>query len=257
MSMNKSKVAEIRKQKSLTQENLAEKAYVTVRTIQRMEAGEEVSSETLKSVSNALDVTVNELFESISSSDKEEEIMEISKEQQKQFNYRKNELFTIKLITFSFIFVFLGLFGIFVGELNGLEQNIYRIIWIFALFLSLAIMYYFLNVFISKKLDKKYPMTIGMKNRNRKNEPVKNGWDFMARYWWIVFPIGGFLSWLIKIQNKRSLARGLKIFCFNLPSLIEVVLKMLFALFLIVDHIHFLFVFHKYVLLTISAFFHD
>ncbi|WP_186298762.1 helix-turn-helix domain-containing protein, partial [Staphylococcus epidermidis] len=75
--MNKSKVAEIRKQKSLTQENLAEKAYVTVRTIQRMEAGEEVSSETLKSVSNALDVTVNELFESISSSDKEEEIMEI------------------------------------------------------------------------------------------------------------------------------------------------------------------------------------
>ncbi|WP_186317107.1 helix-turn-helix domain-containing protein, partial [Bacillus subtilis] len=183
--MNKSKVAEIRKQKSLTQENLAEKAYVTVRTIQRMEAGEEVSSETLKSVSNALDVTVNELFESISSSDKEEEIMEISKEEQKQFNYRKNELFTIKLITFSFIFVFLGLFGIFVGELEGLEQNIYRIIWIFALFLSLAIMYYFLNVFISKKLDKKYPMTIGMKNRNRKNEPVKNGWDFMARYWWI------------------------------------------------------------------------
>lgn len=197
MSMNKSKVAEIRKQKSLTQENLAEKAYVTVRTIQRMEAGEEVSSETLKSVSNALDVTVNELFESISSSDKEEEIMEISKEQQKQFNYRKNEFFTIRLITFGIIFVFLGLFGIFVGELEGLEQNIYRIIWIFALFLSLAIMYYFLNVFISKKLDKKYPMTIGMKNRNRKNEPVKNGWDFMARYWWIVFPIGGFLSWLI------------------------------------------------------------
>ena len=192
MSMNKSKVAEIRKQKSLTQENLAEKAYVTVRTIQRMEAGEEVSSETLKSVSNALDVTVNELFESISSSDKEEEIMEISKEQQKQFNYRKNELFTIKLITFSFIFVFLGLFGIFVGELNGLEQNIYGIIWLFTLFLILAIMHYFLNVFISKKLDKKYPMTIGMKNRNRKNEPVKNGWDFMARYWWIVFPIGGF-----------------------------------------------------------------
>lgn len=190
MSMNKSKVAEIRKQKSLTQENLAEKAYVTVRTIQRMEAGEEVSSETLKSVSNALDVTVNELFESISSSDKEKEIMEISKEQQNQFNYRKNELFTIRLITFGIIFVFLGLFGIFVGELNGLEQDIYGIIWIFTLFLSLAIMHYFLNVFISKKLDEKYPMTIGMKNKrtNRKNEPVKNGWDFVARYWWIILP---------------------------------------------------------------------
>ncbi|MDU6314435.1 MAG: DNA-binding protein, partial [Enterococcus faecalis] len=21
--------------------------------------------------------------------------------------------------------------------------------------------------------------------------------EFMARYWWIIFPIGGFLSWLI------------------------------------------------------------
>ncbi|MBA9874585.1 XRE family transcriptional regulator [Ralstonia insidiosa] len=151
--MNKSKVAEIRKQKSLTQENLAEKAYVTVRTIQRMEAGEEVSSETLKSVSNALDVTVNELFESISSSDKEEEIMEISKEQQKQFNYRKNEMFTIKLITFSFIFEF--------------NPHV---------------------LFLSKKLDKKYPMTIGMESKrvNKREEPVKNGWDFMARYWWIL-----------------------------------------------------------------------
>ena len=75
--MNKSKIAEIRKQKSLTQENLAEKSYVTVRTIQRMEAGEEVSSETLKSVSNALGVTVNELFESISSSDKELSLIHI------------------------------------------------------------------------------------------------------------------------------------------------------------------------------------
>ncbi|MEL1174393.1 DNA-binding protein, partial [Staphylococcus epidermidis] len=101
-----------------------------------------------KRFSTPLDVTHTELDDSISYSDKEDEIMEISKEQQKQFNYLKNELFTIKLITFSFIFVFLGLFGIFVGELNGLEQNIYRIIWIFALFLSLAIMYYFLNVFI-------------------------------------------------------------------------------------------------------------
>ena len=96
MSMNKSKVAEIRKQKSLTQENLAEKAYVTVRTIQRMEAGEEVSSETLKSVSNALDVTVNELFESISSSDKEEEIMEISKEQQDRKSTRLNSSHSAK-----------------------------------------------------------------------------------------------------------------------------------------------------------------
>ena len=197
--MNQSKIAKLRKDKSLTQENLAEKACVTVRTIQRIEAGEEVSSETLKNISNALDVTINELFESIASSDKEEEIIEIAKEQQKQFHYRRNEQLTFRFIAFGVIFVFLGLFGIFVGGLNGLKQDIYGIVWIFMLFLSLAMMHYVLNVLISKKLDEKYPMTVGMNNKrsNMKQQPVKNGWEFMARYWWIIFPIGGFLSWLI------------------------------------------------------------
>lgn len=197
--MNQSKVAKLRKDKSLTQENLAEKACVTVRTIQRIEAGEEVSSETLKNISNALDVTINELFESIASSDKEEEIMEIAKEQQNQFRYRRNEQLTFRFIAFGVIFVILGLFGIFVGKLNGIKQDIYGVIWIFMLFLSLAVMHYVLNVLISKNLDKKYPMTVDMnhKRSNVKQEPIKNGWDFMARYWWIIFPIGGFLSWLI------------------------------------------------------------
>lgn len=158
--MNQSKIAKLRKDKSLTQENLAEKACVTVRTIQRIEAGEEVSSETLKNIQNALDVTINELFESIASSDKEEEIMEIAKEQQKQFHYRRNEQLTFRFIAFG-------------------------VVWIFMLFLSLAMMHYVLNVLISKKLDEKYPMTVGMNNKrsNMKQQPVKNGWEFMARYW--------------------------------------------------------------------------
>lgn len=149
--MNQSKIAKLRKDKSLTQENLAEKACVTVRTIQRIEAGEEVSSETLKNISNVLDVTINELFESIASSDKEEEIMEIAKEQQKQFHYRRNEQLTFRFIAFGVIFVFLGLFGIFVVGLNGLKQDIYGVVWIFMLFLSLAMMHYVLNVYILLK----------------------------------------------------------------------------------------------------------
>ncbi|WP_231115708.1 helix-turn-helix domain-containing protein [Staphylococcus hominis] len=52
---------------------------MTVRTIQRVEAGKEVSNETLKSISNALGVTVSELFESVDSVEKEVELMEYSK----------------------------------------------------------------------------------------------------------------------------------------------------------------------------------
>src|SRR5699024_2215197 len=103
--MNKSLVAKIRKSKSLTQEDLAEKAHVTVRTIQRIEAGEDVSSETLRSVSNALDVTVSELFESVESHEKEIELMEYSQEQQRQLNQRKYEMNAIRLVAWGFAFM--------------------------------------------------------------------------------------------------------------------------------------------------------
>lgn len=89
--MNKSLVSKIRKKQELTQESSAEKSFVTVRTIQRVEAGEEVSNETLRSISNALGVTVSELYESVDSVEKEIELMEYSKKQNRQFNQRKHE----------------------------------------------------------------------------------------------------------------------------------------------------------------------
>ncbi len=56
---------------------------------------------------------------------------------------------------FSFIFVFLGLLGLFVSKLYGLKQDIYGIIWSFTLFLSVVLIYYSLNEFLSKNYKKK------------------------------------------------------------------------------------------------------
>ena len=44
-----------------------------------------------------------------------------------------------------------------------------------------------------------------MKNResDKKNEPIQNGWEFMARYWWIILPIGEFLSWFISALIEK------------------------------------------------------
>ncbi|WP_032800561.1 helix-turn-helix domain-containing protein, partial [Streptococcus sobrinus] len=53
---NKTLVANLRKQKGWTQERLAEKAGLSVRTIQRIERGDDSSLETLGLVANALDV---------------------------------------------------------------------------------------------------------------------------------------------------------------------------------------------------------
>ena len=131
--MNKSLVAKIRKSKSLTQEDLAEKAHVTVRTIQRIEAGEDVSSETLRSVSNALDVTVSELFESVESHEKEIELMEYSQEQQRQLNQRKYEMNAIRLVAWGFAFMILAISFLYVDNDDVVTKSIRLFVWIFLL----------------------------------------------------------------------------------------------------------------------------
>jgi transcriptional regulator with XRE-family HTH domain len=57
------KITEARKNKGLTQEELADKASVTVRTIQRIESGETVPRNfTLKAIAEALDIPFDELL---------------------------------------------------------------------------------------------------------------------------------------------------------------------------------------------------
>ncbi|WNN67632.1 helix-turn-helix domain-containing protein [Lactococcus lactis] len=71
---------------------LAEKANITVRTIQRIENGTDVSLDTLSSISNALLVPVSELCERIEEETKEVEIMDMSmsKEHRQRYNiYRE------------------------------------------------------------------------------------------------------------------------------------------------------------------------
>ncbi|MFY9680070.1 helix-turn-helix domain-containing protein, partial [Glutamicibacter protophormiae] len=54
--MNESRIAEIRRSKGWTQERLAAQSSVTVRTIQRLEAGQDASMDTLSRIAAALQV---------------------------------------------------------------------------------------------------------------------------------------------------------------------------------------------------------
>lgn len=58
----------------MTQERLAERSGVAVRTIQRLEAGEDASLETLALIASALEVDVQELFASVDRADLAEAI---------------------------------------------------------------------------------------------------------------------------------------------------------------------------------------
>lgn len=60
--MNETRVAELRRERGWTQDRLAEASGITVRTVQRLEAGNDASLETLSLVARAFDVPVRELF---------------------------------------------------------------------------------------------------------------------------------------------------------------------------------------------------
>ncbi len=60
--MNEMRIATLRRERGWTQERLAEASGVAVRTVQRLESGNDASLETLSAIARALEVPVRELF---------------------------------------------------------------------------------------------------------------------------------------------------------------------------------------------------
>lgn len=63
--MSKTRLIDLRQQRGWTQERLAAEAGVGLRTVQRLEAGQDASQETLTLVADALRVPVRDVFESL------------------------------------------------------------------------------------------------------------------------------------------------------------------------------------------------
>ncbi len=68
-SMNETRIITLRRERGWTQEKLAAESGVAVRTVQRLESGQDASLETLSMVAKALGVTVGELFSAVESDD--------------------------------------------------------------------------------------------------------------------------------------------------------------------------------------------
>lgn len=67
--MNETRISELRTQMGWTQERLADESGVTVRTVQRLEAGNDGSLDTLSRVATAFGVPVRDLFVAVSEDD--------------------------------------------------------------------------------------------------------------------------------------------------------------------------------------------
>lgn len=197
--MDKLKVKELRLKHNLTQEALAEKSFLNVRTIQRMESGKEVNLSSLNSVANVFGISVNSLFNYVDDENQDVQIMEFSKKQIKQSKQRSTFANCMLTSIFAIDFLILSILGIWVDKQNNNNQDIYGVLWIFLLLIITAISIYIYRINFMNYLDKKYPLASvnNQQNSFKKREPINNGWDFLARYWWLIFPIGGFIQGII------------------------------------------------------------
>ena len=190
---NKTLISDLRKQKGLTQEKLAELAGLNVRTIQRLESGEDASLETLRSIAVALDVEVIELFESVSSKERMDEIESFSAEQRLQATQRKAEQKFYSVFNIGFL-CFMILLAVFVNLIKSdFYQEVFGVLWLSFLLLGIFLLKYLRLSWWEIRLIKKYPLTSDISFDKKKNGKVlwwndQHARPIMLIFWGAIIP---------------------------------------------------------------------
>ncbi|MGU3375847.1 helix-turn-helix domain-containing protein [Chryseobacterium sp. M5A1_1a] len=102
-----SKLKTAREQKNLTQEELSEKSKISVRTIQRIEAGTEPKGHTLRALAQALDIEENLLQDTVLITETDEviadEVVTEIKEEQSDINYSQIKIINLSSLLFTLL----------------------------------------------------------------------------------------------------------------------------------------------------------
>ena len=169
----KNKIKELRLSQHLSQEQLAEAAGISVRTLQRLEAGEDVSISTLNAVANALDVPVGDLFQHTTSNEQDTKLQE-AKNLQVQMQQRHEEIAVFKKVYNAVYISVMLLVGAalwtaqsFFAEmgLTGIDY-ILDVAWVAGWMLFGPVRKVIIQTKLNKKLDMKYPLTKTELNKN-------------------------------------------------------------------------------------------
>lgn len=166
--MNESRVAALRKGKGWTQERLAAESEIGIRTIQRIESGQDASLETLSLVADALGAEVGELFTTVGSETTKTMIDSFDEEKAVQVRDRR---YTARMYLLGFRLVW----GIaLVSCISVLGYT--RAQWPFWITCGVCItallfgMHTFRTVWLEPGLDKRFPLTRGMDTSTRKGQ---------------------------------------------------------------------------------------
>lgn len=155
--MNESRIAELRRAKGWTQERLATESGITVRTIQRLEAGNDASLETISLVAKALDVQAGDLFKRVQTPEFSEAVDGL--ENRSRLDQERRDS-TTKGITQ--IFYGLGILVTFGTVILAMTGSYGWYVWlIIPIFWGVgnALLEALFRLSIDPKLDQKYPLS--------------------------------------------------------------------------------------------------
>jgi len=156
--MNETRIVELRKARGWTQEKLAEKSTVTVRTIQRLEAGNDASLETLTLLARALQVPVRDLFADIQDATLDDAVTNLDRRTALQQERRRTITKGLESLYYG-VGALLTL-GVLAAIATDLWPNIALLIvpgyWVGGWLLSIFLLF----VVVGPRLDRKYPLSI-------------------------------------------------------------------------------------------------
>lgn len=157
-AMNETRIVELRKARGWTQEKLAEKSSVTVRTIQRLEAGNDASLETLTLLARALQVPVRDLFADIQDATLDDAVTNLDRRTALQQERRRTITKGLESLYYG-VGALLTL-GVLAAIATDLWPNIALLIvpgyWVGGWLLSIFLLF----VVVGPRLDRKYPLSI-------------------------------------------------------------------------------------------------
>lgn len=166
--MSDNKIKTFRKQQNLSQEQLAEKAQVSLRTIQRLEAGEETNTTTLNLVAGALGVEVSALASHDDSEQHQAKLADADEQLQLQLHDRHDEYKMYRTFyTVSYIIVMLAWCTCFPLVHNDIAKSIMGIFWIGGWIIFGAGQRWLTLYKLNPKLDQKYPLTVNRLDKNK------------------------------------------------------------------------------------------
>lgn len=169
--MVKNKIKELRAACHLSQEQLAEKAQVSVRTIQRLEAGDDASISTLNLVAGALGVEVGDLFLHADTTQEQQAKIQSADEQlQYQLQARHDEFQTAKHLYYAiFIIVMMAWGALFPLVHSDIYSSLMGVFWIGAWIIMMPLKKWLTIKKVDPKLDRKFPLTASRVDKDKQD----------------------------------------------------------------------------------------